>query len=86
MRAHVYRWLLPLAGGILGLAASFVWPAQYGAATLCPSGASEAACHLPPALVAQHILWSLIGIAVGLVAVFAVRVFWEPRSRSGSRA
>jgi len=87
MSGRPYQWLLPLFGGLCGLLASFIWPAQHGTELGCPRAlAGPTSCWGPPNLALQHLGWTAIGVAIGAATAFIVRLVAEARLGSSRRA
>ena len=59
--------LAPLAGALIGLVLALAFPWPHGATHSCPSGVPIAACYYPADLTAQRLLWTGIGLAIGLL-------------------
>jgi hypothetical protein len=57
--------LLPIIGGLIGLAAALAMPWPHGPGHSCP--ANGPACFYPANLGGQRLLWTAVGLLVGLL-------------------
>jgi hypothetical protein len=57
--------LLPVLGGLIGLAVSVAMPWPHGPSHSCPANGPQ--CFYPANLVGQRLLWTGIGLLAGLL-------------------
>jgi hypothetical protein len=58
-------WLLPVLGGLMGLAVAVAMPWPHGPSHSCPSNGPQ--CFYPANLSGQRLLWTAIGMLVGML-------------------